>query len=648
MIRQKKKKQLIYAVATFAAVLLLEIFIFNYQFFITPGNGEYTSIRISDISYSGLEEYNAGYRNTGNRVTLELKDINAPVKTVGLHLTFINGYKASYSIDFADDSNSSYRIRSGMAKGDVVDLSQKSEIVYIQTSGDVHMLKVNLSLPENTDIFISDGEISLNEKVPFSFSILRVLAVLAVVYSFMFFSHSVMCKKSISEIPSVVNSSTAIICIACAAISLLLSAPSSKGFTQDFSLTTGDQMTKELVEAFEHGQLHLLREVEPELLELENPYDWSQRLESGVSYAWDHVMYEGKYYSYYGIAPVILLFLPYHLLTGYYFPSVWAVFLFGALGLVFLCLAYKSFIKRIFPNVRYGMYLSGLITTVASCGIWFCYMTPQFYEIAQTSGFLFVTLGAYLLFNSGVLDKGKVSYVSLAFSAVSFAAAVLCRPTTAVWCIAAVVFIIYGFVRRYRELTKTKKAAYIICSAVPFAVIGGIQMLYNYMRFGSPVDFGIQYSLTINDFTVSEFSPNMAFIGFYNYLFAVPIINDIFPFIHSNFSDLNINGYYFIANQTSIGIFFRALPTLGIFAVPKLLSGKDRKKYIFPGAIWLLCVVLLPCIVIYSIWESGYGVRYCVDFSWQIVLGALTVLFVLCEQKKHLTALFTGFSLCLL
>ncbi len=84
-------------------------------------------------------------------------------------------------------------------------------------------------------------------------------------------------------------------------------------------------MTQELVDAFEAGQVSLLREAEQPLLELENPYDWSQRLESGVDYAWDHLLYEGKYYSYYGIAPVVTLFLPYHLITDHYFPSVWAV-----------------------------------------------------------------------------------------------------------------------------------------------------------------------------------------------------------------------------------------------------------------------------------------------------------------------------------
>ncbi len=634
MIKPKEHKKKIFVASVFLIAVIFEVFIFNYQFFITPGNGKYELLDIDDITVTGVEEYNGGYRSTGTSVTLELKDINAPVKTMGLHLNFKKGYKCSYSFDFADSSNSSYSLRSGKVTGSVVNRSKKSEVVYFQSSGNVDKLKIRLTLPKDTVIFFDHDSFTLNEKVPFSFNANRVLLILSVIYLIAFLLTSDICKQSISDTRTSVRTCTVCVAMCCILIAFILCIPSSNGIVKDFTKTSGDQITYELVEAFEHGQLHLLREVEESLLALENPYDWSQRTEAGVSYAWDHVMYQGKYYSYYGIAPVILLFLPYHLITGYYFPAVWAVFIFGAAGLLFLCLAYKEFMKRLFPNIPYGMYLAGLLTAVSSCGIWFCFMTPQFYEIAQNSGFAFVTLGAYLLFSSGILENSKISYVRLGLSSASLATAVLCRPTTAVWCIAAVVFIIYGFIRALKSLTVGKRVAYILTSALPFILIGGSQMIYNYLRFDSPTDFGIQYSLTINDFTVSEFSPNMAFIGFYNFLFAFPIINDIFPFIHSNFSDLNINGYYFIANRIAVGLFFRALPVLGIFAVPKAFVQSEKKKCIFPAIIWLLCVVILPCIVIYSIWESGYGVRYCVDFSWQMLLGGLSVLFLLYNRSK--------------
>lgn len=39
-------------------------------------------------------------------------------------------------------------------------------------------------------------------------------------------------------------------------------------------------------------------------------------------------------------------------------------------------------------------------------------------------------------------------------------------------------------------------------------------MIYNYARFGSVFDFGIQYSLTINDFTAAQYHTHFVLIGF--------------------------------------------------------------------------------------------------------------------------------------
>ena len=45
----------------------------------------------------------------------------------------------------------------------------------------------------------------------------------------------------------------------------------------------------------------------------------------------------------------------------------------------------------------------------------------------------------------------------------------------------------------------------------------------------------------------------------------------------------------------------------------------------------------MPLIIICSVWESGYAVRYTADFSWEIVIGALLVLFWLYRESKNET-----------
>jgi hypothetical protein len=57
----------------------------------------------------------------------------------------------------------------------------------------------------------------------------------------------------------------------------------------------------------------------------------------------------------------------------------------------------------------------------------------------------------------------------------------------------------------------------------------------------------------------------------------------------------------------------------------------------------------MPLVIICSIWESGYAVRYVADFSWEILMGAFAVLFFLYttsrnETLKKLFRLFMGVS----
>ena len=56
-----------------------------------------------------------------------------------------------------------------------------------------------------------------------------------------------------------------------------------------------------------HGHLYLeYEDVDPRLSEMENPYDPQARKELGIYYHWDHAFYNGKYYMYFGIVPVVL------------------------------------------------------------------------------------------------------------------------------------------------------------------------------------------------------------------------------------------------------------------------------------------------------------------------------------------------------
>ncbi len=630
-----------------ALSLLLELLVFNYQSFALIG-GRYTETAVD------LNGESVTLHTSPSTVTAELEGLDLPVGTVYLDCTLParseEGAETSYvdvRIDATDETQSAY-YRSGVAEGQIIRGNDRSAYIVLNLSGKVSALRIRLTAEKDT-AFVLNG-ITLNRSLPVQLSPVRLLLLLGLFGMAWLLAVSPEMKRSYADrrrsFRSRVAVATALLMLAGVVIHFLCQYDRTLAISAGFRLNYGNQITKELVDAFQSGQVSLLATPPEELLELDNPYDWSQRTSAGISYLWDHLLYDGKYYSYYGIAPVLLLFLPYHLLTGYYFPTSEAVLLFGLLGILFLSLLYLAFCELFAKRVPQNILLSGLLICQLSGGVWYNFCSPLFYEIAQASGFCFTCAGWYLLLRSGVIGKeGRVRPLLVLLSTVCLSLAVLSRPTLALYCIAALPFLGYGLIkhiktnRRTHPDKKTRRffsaVGYLAAATLGFAALGGLQMWYNYARFGSVMDFGIQYSLTVNDFTKAQFHIDHVWIGFYNFLLAPPSILPQFPFVFSNFSDLGLNGYYFIANRNAVGLCFRALPILGYLAIPAAWRALDKKER--AAALWLLLPLCLiaPLGIIASIWESGYGVRYSADFAWQLILGGIAVLLLLYVRRAE-------------
>lgn len=94
-----------------------------------------------------------------------------------------------------------------------------------------------------------------------------------------------------------------------------------------------------LADALLHGRLWLDLPVDPKLAAMNNPYDFNARrllAEKGANIFWDYAFHDGRYYSYFGVLPALLLFAPYKLVTGADLATPVAVM---ALGVAFIALA---------------------------------------------------------------------------------------------------------------------------------------------------------------------------------------------------------------------------------------------------------------------------------------------------------------------
>ncbi|MBR1534280.1 MAG: hypothetical protein IJ639_07945 [Ruminococcus sp.] len=330
-------------------VVLIEAVCFNFNsFHLWKGGYEETSLNIENAAVSGMTLSGGGYITTEETASIEFTGLNQKIGVIKLDVTGTE-YKTDYSIDFTDETNASYYMRSGLVKGSVFNDIEATKYIVCDFSGKVGNLRINLTGLSDNHATIK--AVTLNADYPASFSYLRFAIILLGIAFVWAFKRSVNFRKPLGKQPMIAKSVTAVLIICVVILSYVLSSVNLHPET-DFSMDTGNQITQELVDALEKGEVELKDKPNEQLLSMENPYDWSARTEQNVSAKWDHVLYNGKYYSYYGIGPVILLYMPFHLITGHYLESLVGVLLFNTIALIFLGMTFYKLMKKLFPISR--------------------------------------------------------------------------------------------------------------------------------------------------------------------------------------------------------------------------------------------------------------------------------------------------------
>ncbi len=647
-LKKNKSRSLVFLGKALFVATILELTFFQFPSYrLLPKGYEHKILSLSEASLENCfyDSSIGGVAVNGlNEVSIGFHGLDMKIGTAHVDVRFENekARQVSFLADLTEETGYYYRL--GVIDSRIIADSVQSQDAMVQLAGKTTDARFRFAGIVEKDSCIIEG-IELNRPIPFDIMALRMVLltllptfIYACIYSFTmnlaYDKNKYFCRVASTWIT--------ILAVCCGIILVLQQIPRGE-FLDRFKMTEGDQITQELVVAFENGQFSLLEEPSEELLAMENPYDNGTRFYEDIDYLWDHVFYEGKYYSYYGIAP-LLLFIPYHLITGYFFPADIATMLFASGGLLMLSLLYSAIIKKWFTKISTGAYLSGLGILLSACGIWYSVGRPLFYELSISAGFLCCTSALYFLLTSGIFEKEKAKLSRVFLSALLLGLSVMCRPTLAVYAVCGCVF----YLMAVKKQGKGNTVKYLLCAFLPLCVLGAFQMYYNYARFGSIFEFGIKYSLTINDFTRTEFHLHNMLIGIYNFFLAPPAFIPDYPFVSAPFSFLGINSYFFKDEGTISGLLFLALPIFGYFLSGRALKRiPDKKNRVLPAVAVGLVGVIMPFIIVCSVWESGYSARYMADFSWQVIIGAYMVLFFLYtktenQQKKRLFTAFMG------
>lgn len=337
----------------------------------------------------------------------------------------------------------------------------------------------------------------------------------------------------------------------------------------------------------------------------------------------DHAMYNGKYYVYFGILPCLIFFLPYYLVTG--------KDMINSVPVAILCLTIVSelyilmgmIIRRYYRKTPYAA--RWLMTLAMICGMYLpLYMSiPDHYMIAIASG-VALTLAGGMCWMHAWKNDGKVMIRFLALGACLFAAVSLCRPTLLLMGIAWFMVMIY---LKRAEIAKLKKSEFIksmFAIAIPYAAFASICMYYNYIRFDSPFDFGADKNMTTIPFTSgSPYLPYMIARTLYEYLFSIPKYTSGFPFIiYEDWKQLFESASALAVIKPTGGIFITS-PVLWCMLLCIAYRKRIHEKKL--SVLMLATLATGMFLMIYAVVFTGNAAdRYMMEFSFILFICAFT------------------------
>lgn len=534
--------------------------------------------------------------------------------------------------------------------------SSRSEYVRAAASGGT--VCVRILEPEGS--VVPFEAVHANVRVPFSLSPLRIglmVALLALVLAWRpgsglwrvpLDTSSVRQRVWLGVLLAVPSAAT----LAVVVWQLVAAAPLS--FHADGMYTYDFDQYDHVARALLDGHTWLDLDTPDALRDAANPYDVGTRqrlLDQGVGPVyWDYAFYRGHWYSYFGVVPALLLFLPYRAVTslfvdgGLMMPSGAAVPLLMLGFLVFGCLLVIRKADRIRPGMPVAaVSMLCVFMLLASNGVYLWYRT-NFYSVPIAASLFLSALGLWLWMGAVkrvpvAADGGNgddvarsLSLPRLAAGSVCIAANLGCRPQFIVVALLALVIFRPQIGKILRHAVGAKRmsfgSAWRLLRAPLAAVVPALAVIvpllaYNAARFGSPFDFGSSYQLTVTDMTNYHQSLSNLVLTVVYYLFLPLRFTDAFPFLAV--SPAPLPSWEFTEAMPG-GLFAIAPLALAAVAVPFL---RRRARGAEGRGVWALsvsCLVLGLLLVVLDSRMAGLGWRYITDFGWLFALAALPAL----------------------
>lgn len=287
-----------------------------------------------------------------------------------------------------------------------------------------------------------------------------------------------------------------------------------------------------LVHGFEKGSLAMDLAVPERLKEIAVPWDPTQRpkdlwVPADVSYA------NGKFYLYFGVVPVVVLFWPFKALTGADLPFAYGLCVFALGAFWVLAALWLRILRDHFPRAGGLAKLGGVAVLGLAGGLLILARRANFWELPIASGQFFLAVMVTCAYRA----LGAARPLGwLAGAGAALGLAVGSRPTLAVAGVALAVTVLVLTARVWRgagwPAARRLFVRAVLAGGLPLGVIMAGLLAYNHARFGSATEFGLNYQLTsVHEAKAQHFSLRFAPFNAGAYFWRAPEVERYFPFL---------------------------------------------------------------------------------------------------------------------
>lgn len=399
----------------------------------------------------------------------------------------------------------------------------------------------------------------------------------------------------------------------------------------------------QMLAAYTQGQLHLPYPADPRLEQVTNVFDNSELFAKEIPFLWDHAYHNGKYYVYFGVAPLFTIYFPLYLVTGEAPCAALAAFIATVYALLALYFGVTRLISSVLRSVNPLLLSLALVTMALASGVFMMQGMLVFYILPYLLAFaaLGVTLGtATRLFTLVRLERigAKVdapeshraslikrcrlqAYSELVVLGLAIVAMVTSRPLNVFYLVVVLVPVLWWYLRSGGAWRR--KAVAAMCAGVPVVLGAILVMWYNYARFGSIFEFGQFEQLTLFDTHYHELHLNFELFWSVWYHYFCENFNLIatFPYVTlASGIDLNMgNGTGFSPIGGLLFFpFFWSLPLLLVLYLKIKARRAAMRARIAVSSVSSVSAVSLPQLNTATCWD---GLQQRSSYQQALVLG---------------------------